>query len=74
MTGFIVARTLVLPTKKIADVTPESVIKKFPSKSFAAAVNREQIKLCEEKLGIKLIDFVSIVLKSMQEISDDLSL
>jgi len=74
LTGFIVARTLVLPTKKIADVTPESVIKKFPSKSFAAAVNREQIKLCEEKLGIKLIDFVSIVLKSMQEISDDLSL
>lgn len=74
LTGFIVARTLVLPTKKIADVTPESVIKKFPSKSFAAAVNREQIKLCEEKLGIKLIDFVSIVLKSMQEIAGDLSL
>lgn len=74
LTGFIVARTLVLPTKKIADVTPESVIKKFPSKSFAAGVNRLQIQMCEEKLGIKLIDFVGIVLKSMQEISNDLSL
>ncbi len=74
LTGFIVARTLVLPTKKLADVTAESVIKKFPSKSFAAAVNREQIKMCEEKLGITLNDFVGIVLKSMQEIATDLSL
>lgn len=74
LTGFIVARTLVLPTKKIADVTPESVIKKFPSKSFAAGVNRLQIQMCEEKLGIKLIDFVGIVLKSMKEIASDLSL
>ena len=74
LTGFIVARTLVLPTKKLADVTPESVIKKFPSKSFAAGVNRLQIQMCEEKLGIKLIDFVGIVLKSMQEIASDLSL
>jgi len=30
--------------------------------------------MCEEKLGIKLIDFVGIVLKSMQEIATDLSL
>ena len=74
LTGFIVARTLVLPTKKIADVTPESVVKKFPSKSFAAGVNRLQIQMCEDKLGIKLVDFVGIVLKSMQEISQELGL
>lgn len=74
LTGFIVARTLVLPTKKIADVTAESVLKKFPSKSFAAAVNRDQIRLCEEKLGIKLIDYVGIVLKSMQGIGSELGL
>ena len=74
LTGFIVARTLVLPTKKIADVTVESVLKKFPSKSFAAGVNREQIKMCEHKLGIKLEDFVGIVLKSMQEIATQLTL
>ncbi len=74
LTGFIVARTLVLPTKKIADVTVESVLKKFPSKSFAAGVNRQQIQLCEEKLGIKIEDFVGLVLKSMQEIAPDLSL
>jgi predicted hydrolase (HD superfamily) len=74
LTGFIVARTLVLPTKKIADVTVESVLKKFPSKSFAAGVNRLQIQMCEDKLGIKLPDFVGIVLKSMQEIAAELSL
>lgn len=74
LTGLIVAVTLILPSKKIADVTPESVLKKFPSKSFAAGVNRLQIQMCEEKLGIKINDFVAIVLKSMQAIASDLSL
>lgn len=74
LTGLIVAVTLILPSKKIADVTPESVLKKFPSKSFAAGVNRLQIQMCEEKLGIKINDFVAIVLKSMQAIATDLSL
>jgi uncharacterized protein len=74
LTGLIVASTLVLPDKKLASLTVQSVMKKFPTKRFAAGVNREQIKLCEEKLGIKLEDFVSIILKSMQEISNELGL
>ena len=74
LTGFIVAVTLILPSKKIADVKVESVLKKFPSKSFAAGVNRLQIQMCEEKLGIKLPDFVHLVLQSMQEIQTDLGL
>jgi len=74
LTGLIVAVTLILPSKKIADVTIESVLKKFPSKSFAAGVNRLQIQMCDEKLGVKIHDFVDIVLKSMQAIANDLSL
>jgi len=74
LTGLIVAVTLILPSKKIADVTVESVLKKFPSKSFAAGVNRLQIQMCEDKLGIKINDFVGIVLKSMQEIASELTL
>lgn len=74
LTGFIVACTLVLPSKKIADLTVESVIKKFPKKEFARAVDRAQISQCEEKLGIKLADFVQISLSAMQEIAPEIGL
>lgn len=74
LTGFIVACALILPSKKLADVKAESVIKKFPSKSFAAGVHREQILLCESKLGIKIEDFVQMVLESMQEKSSQIGL
>jgi lysyl-tRNA synthetase class 2 len=74
LTGLIVASTLVLPTKKIADLTVESVIKKMGSKSFAAAIDREGIKMCQEKLGIDLNTFVDIVLKGMQKESTALGL
>jgi len=74
LTGLIVAIALVMPDKKLASVSVESVLKKFPSKNFAAGVNREQIKMCEEKLGIKLSEFVDIVLKSMQIINSELGL
>ncbi len=74
LTGLIVACALVMPSKKLSEVTVETVIKKMGSKSFAAAVKRDQIKLCEEKLNIKLEDFIGIVLKSMQSISQQLGL
>lgn len=74
LTGFIVAVALIMPDKKLSSVTVDSVLKKFPSKSFAAAVKREQIKMCEEKLGIPLEKFVEIVLSAMQKISNVLGL
>ncbi|MEK9207873.1 MAG: phosphohydrolase [Patescibacteria group bacterium] len=74
LTGFIVACTLVTPSRKIADLSVESVIKKFPKKEFAKAVSREQIAQCEERLGIKLPDFVGISLSAMQGIADKIGL
>lgn len=74
LTGLIVAVTLVRPTKKIVDVTTEDVLKKWSEKSFAKGVSREQIGLCEEKLGIKLPVFIRIVLTSMQTIATELGL
>ncbi len=74
LTGLIVATALVMPDKKLNSVSVESVLKKFPSKSFAAGVNREQIRLCEEKLGIKLNEFIRIVLSEMKNISQELGL
>jgi predicted hydrolase (HD superfamily) len=66
LTGFIVAVALMMPSKKLEEVSAESVIKKFAKKDFAKAVNREQITQCEQKLGISVNDFVSTTLKTMQ--------
>ena len=74
LTGFIVAVALVMPEKKLSGVSVEAVLKKFKKKDFAKAVNREQIALCEEKLGIPLPEFVEITIGAMQGISDDLGL
>lgn len=74
LTGLIVATALVRPDKKISTVSVESVLKKFLEKSFAAGVNRDQIKMCEEKLGIPLPEFVGVCLSAMQSIASELSL
>lgn len=74
LTGFIIAVTLIRPNKKIAEVTVENILSKWNSKSFAGGVDRKQIEMCEEKLGIKLEDFIKITLTSMQSIANDLGL
>lgn len=74
LTGLIVATALVRPDKKLASVEVSSVMKKFNTKSFAAPVDRDQIKLCEEKLCIKLEDYIAIVLRSLQNIAPTLGL
>lgn len=74
LTGLIVATALVRPDKKLSSVKVKSVMKKFKVKSFAAGTRREDIKLCEEKLGLPLREFVEISLKAMQEIAKELGL
>lgn len=74
LTGLIVAVALVRPDKKLLSVTVDAVLKKWDQKKFAAGAHREQIAKCEEKLGIKLNDFIGIALTAMQGISKDLGL
>ncbi len=74
LTGLIVAATLVLPSKKIADLTIENILNRFGEKSFARSANREIIKKCEELLSLNLADFVAIGLRAMQKISGELGL
>ena len=74
LTGFIVAVALVRPEKKLELVSVDSVMKKWKQKAFAAAVEREQIAQCEEKLKIPLADFIALTLKSMQDHHEELGL
>ena len=74
LSGFIIACALVRPDRKLSSVTVDSVLKKWPQKAFAKGVHREQIELCEEKLGIKLPQYIEICLQALQGISDKLGL
>jgi len=74
LTGLIVATALVTPSKKLSDVAIASILKKFKQKSFAAGTRRQDILLCQEKLGIPLDKFIETSLKAMQGISKELGL
>ncbi len=74
LTGLIVACALVKPEKKLSAVTVETILKKWDEKSFAAGVNRSQIKECEGRLQIPIQEFIQITLTAMQAIAGDLGL
>lgn len=74
LTGLIVATTLVLPSKKIKDVTTDNILNRFKEKGFAKGANREIIKQCESLLGLSLKEFVDLVLQGMQKIDKNLGL
>jgi len=74
LTGFIIAVALVRPSKKLADVEVSSVKKKMKDKAFAAQVSRDQIRQCEELLGIPLEEFIRITLEAMKGVSGELGL
>lgn len=74
LTGFIVAVALVMPNKKLSEVTVETIFKKFKQKEFAKAVEREQILQCKDRVGVEPEVFVKVTLEAMQKDSDLLGL
>ena len=73
VTGLITAVAKVYPDKKVSSVKVSSVVKRMKEKSFAANVNRNNIRLCE-KIGLTLEEFVDIAIKSMIEVADRIGL
>lgn len=74
LTGLITATALVRPSKDIRDVTVKSVKNKWKDRSFAAAVNREEIEDAAAELGVDLWEHVGVVLAAMQGIAAELGL
>lgn len=74
LSGLIIACALVKPDKKLKSVSVDTILKKWKDKSFAAGAHREPAEMSEEKLGLKLTDFIEICLKALQGISKDLGL
>ena len=73
LTGLIVAAALMHPTKKISNVDARFVLNRFEEKRFAAGVNRDAIKGCEN-LGLSLEEFIAISLRAMENVADELGL
>jgi putative nucleotidyltransferase with HDIG domain len=74
ITGLVVAAALVLPSKKLIDVTSETVLKRFKEKAFARGVNRELLLSAPEHLEITLEKMAELAVRSMQNIHEDLGL
>lgn len=67
LTGIIRAYVLMRPDKDITKAETKSILKKLKDKYFAAAVNREQIYLCEKTLGIDIEKFISAALEEIKK-------
>jgi putative nucleotidyltransferase with HDIG domain len=74
LTGFIVAVTLVRPSKLLTDVELKSVKKKWKDKGFAAPVNRDEIAHAAAQLGIPLDEHIQFVLDAMKANAAELGL
>jgi predicted hydrolase (HD superfamily) len=73
VSGFIAACALVRPTG-IEGMTPKSVRKKLKQPSFAAKVDREQIRRGIEELGVDESQHIQFVIDAMAERADQLGL
>ena len=74
LSGFIVAASLVRPTKSILDLEPKSVLKRMKDKAFARAVKREDLRQGAEELGLPLEEHIANVISFMRERADALGL
>ena len=73
LSGFVSACALVRPTG-IEGLTPKSVKKKLKQPSFAAGVNREEVRAGAEELGVDFDEHVAFVIAAMEERADELGL
>lgn len=74
LTGFVGACALVRPSKRIAEVPVESVLKRLKEKAFAAKVDREYVRRGAEEWGRPLPELVALVLAAQVPIAAALGL
>jgi putative nucleotidyltransferase with HDIG domain len=73
LSGFVVACAMVRP-EGIHGLTPKGVKKKLKQPSFAAAVNRDDVRNGAEELGVDLDEHVRFVIAALQERAGELEL
>jgi len=71
LSGFLLACAYVRP-EGIHGLTPKSVKKKLKQPSFAAAVNRDDVRHGAEELGVDFDEHVAFVIAALNERADEL--
>lgn len=71
LSGFLLACAYVRP-EGLVGMTPKSVKKKLKQPSFAAAVNRDELRQGAEELGVDFDEHLAFVIAALQERRDEL--
>ena len=73
LSGLIIASALVMPSRRMEEVTVETLAKKFKQKDFAKGADRERIRLYEI-MGVPRDKFFELALDSLKKISQSIGL
>ena len=73
LSGFVAACAYVRPDG-VHGMTPKSVKKKLKQPSFAAGVNRDEVRGGAEELGVDFDEHVSFVIAALEQRADELGL
>ena len=74
LTGLVTATALVRPTKSLHEVDAKSVRKKMKDKAFARGVNRDDVLLGAQELGVDLDAHIQFVIEAMRARAAELGL
>jgi predicted hydrolase (HD superfamily) len=74
MAGFIMAASLVRPSKSVLDLEASSVIKRMKDKAFARAVSRDDLRKGADELGLPLDVHITNVITALREHADALGI
>ena len=74
LTGLVTATALVRASRSILEVDARSVRKKMKDKAFARGVNREDVILGAQELGVELEEHIQVVVDAMRGAAEPLGL
>jgi putative nucleotidyltransferase with HDIG domain len=74
LTGLVTATALVRPSRSVNEVDARSVKKKMKDKGFARGVNRDDVLLGAQELGVELDEHIQFVVDAMRAVADSLGL
>jgi predicted hydrolase (HD superfamily) len=74
LAGFVMAASLVRPSKSVLDLEASSVIKRMKDKAFARGVSREDLRKGAEELNLPLDEHIGHVIQFLRGAADELGL